>query len=70
MKILPSSGSDRKLFFIALALAFVLHAGKILELGSSSDLVVLIINWLVSAVLIMIVLRVLLWIAKKAGIVK
>ena len=70
MKILPSSGSDRTLFFIALALAFVLHAGKILELGSSSDLVVLIINWLVSAVLIMIVLRIFLWIAKKAGIVK
>lgn len=70
MKALPTNEADKKLFLISLGLAFIVNLGQIMQIGNSANLIGYIINLLLTAIVIMIIIRVVVWIAKKAGITK
>lgn len=66
MKLFPSA----KEFLIALVIALVLNFMKILEIGSSADLIGFIINTVIYAFVILIIIRVVMWLGKKMGMGK
>ncbi len=70
MKLLPTSGQDKKLFLISLIIAFVVNIGQILRIGSVGNLIGYFINILITAVIVMVIIRLVLWAAKKLGLTK
>ena len=67
MKILP----DKKLFLISYAIAFVLNIGEFFKVDGFPKLFAwLFIDNLIYAIIVMVVLRIAVWIGKKAGLVK
>ena len=68
MKILPTSGADKKLFLISFGIAFVLNLGQILEIGSFGNLIGYIINLILYTIVIMVVIRIIMWLAPWQGL--
>ncbi len=67
MKILP----DKKLFLISYAIAFVLNIGTFFRVDGLPKLLGwLLIDNLIYAIIVMVVLRIAVWVGKKAGLVK
>jgi hypothetical protein len=67
LKILP----DKKLFLISYGIAFILNIGEIMYVNGVPKLIAwLVIDNLIYAVIVMVVLRIAVWIGKKAGLVK
>jgi hypothetical protein len=67
MKILP----DKKLFFISYAIAAVLNIGELFRVDGLPKLIAyLFVDNLIYAILVMVALRIIVWIGKKAGLIK
>lgn len=67
MKILP----DKKLFFVSYGIAAVLNIGELFRVNGPAKLIALIfLDNLIYAILVMVALRIVVWIGKKAGLSK
>ena len=66
MKLFPSV----KEFSIAFVIALVLNFMKILQIGSTAELVGFIINLIIYAFIVLIVIRIIMWLGKKMGMGK
>ena len=67
MKILP----DKKLFFISYAIAAVLNIGELFRVDGLPKLIAyLFVDNLIYAILVMVAFRIIVWIGKKAGLIK
>ncbi len=67
MKILP----EKKIFIIAYFVAAVVNIGSMAKIGSLADLLLwLLVENSITAILVIILLRVAIWIGEKAGLTK
>jgi len=67
MKILP----DKKLFLISYGIAAILNIGELFRVDGLPKLIAyLFIDNLIYAIIVMVVLRIVVWIGKKAGLTK
>lgn len=70
MKVLPTKGNDLKLFLLSLGLAFIFTIGSIFQIANQAMIVAYFINLIIYAIVVMVLIRIVLWLGKKMGLVK
>lgn len=62
---------DKKLFLISYVIAFLINIGEMTRVDGPAKIITwLLIDNLIYAILVMVALRIIIWIGKKAGLVK